>query len=91
MTKEVIRRFVVADLLDGEEVDDGEDLLLSGLVDSMGVMRLVAFMEEEFNLSIPPQDVTIENFSSLDTLADYLERVGSQVDLSPDHVAGRDA
>lgn len=72
--KDAIRSFIVQELLDGNDVADGEDLLLSGLLDSLGVMRLVAFLEMDLDTAVPPEDVTIENFSSIDTLAAYIER-----------------
>ena len=49
-----------------------EDLLLSGLVDSLGVMRLTAFIEETFGLDVPPADVTLAHFGSLQQITAYL-------------------
>jgi acyl carrier protein len=72
--RDAIRSFIVQELLDGKSVADGEDLLLSGLLDSLGVMRLVAYLEMDLDTSVPPEDVTIENFSSINTLAAYIER-----------------
>lgn len=54
-----------------------DDLLNSGLVDSMGVMRLIAFIEEEFNVKIPPQDLVIENFMSVAAIVGYLNKVNA--------------
>ena len=54
-----------------------DDLLNSGLVDSMGVMRLIAFIEEEFNVKIPPQDLVIENFVSVSAMVAYLNKVSA--------------
>jgi acyl carrier protein len=82
--KDAIRSFIVQELLDGKSVADSEDLLLSGLLDSLGVMRLVAFLEMDLETSVPPEDVTIENFSSIDTLGAYIEqRVGSATEPQP--------
>ena len=50
-----------------------DDLLNSGLIDSMGIMRLIAFIEEEFEVAIPPQDMVIDNFISVNAIAAYLE------------------
>ncbi len=67
-----IREYVVSELLSGRAVEDNEDLLLSGLVDSIGVMRLVAFIEQHCNISVPPQDVTIDNFANLAVICSYI-------------------
>lgn len=71
--KESIRRFISDQLLSGMAIADDDDLLLSGLLDSMSVMRLVAHLEKAFGVKIPPQDVVIENFTSVDTITAYLE------------------
>lgn len=71
--KEGIREYIIGDLLDGQVIGDGDDLLLSGLVDSLGVMRLVTFLEDNFSTSVPPEDVTIDNFANIDSIAAYIE------------------
>lgn len=50
-----------------------DDLLLSGLVDSLGVVRLLAFIEEHLAVAVPAGDVTLEHFSSLGAMTSYLE------------------
>ncbi|TWU04993.1 acyl carrier protein [Stieleria varia] len=55
-----------------DEIDADTDLLISGLLDSLGVMRLVSFIEKQFAISIPPQDVTIDHFMNARTIAAYI-------------------
>ena len=72
--KDVIREFVERELLSGgTAIADADNLLADGMLDSMDVVRLVAFAEKRFNKKIPPQDVTYENFESIDSLAGYLQ------------------
>ena len=70
-----LQRFITDDLLMGQglEVKDDDDLLLSGLVDSLGVVRLVTFIETEFKTQVPPEDVVLENFQTLNAMAGYLQ------------------
>lgn len=49
-----------------------DDILTSGRVDSLGVMRLIEFLELRFATSIPMEDVTVENFMSCETIAAYV-------------------
>lgn len=56
-----------------QPVSADEDLLGGGRIDSMGIMRLVAFLESEFQVSAPPEDVTIENFETPRTIARYVQ------------------
>lgn len=41
-------------------------------LDSIALLELILFLEEEFDLSIPDDDVTLENFHSAATIADYI-------------------
>lgn len=73
--KDTIRRYISGHLLNrynGAAIEDDEDLLGGGLVDSVGMMSLVLFIEEEFDVSVPPEDVVIENFFSIRTIEAYV-------------------
>ena len=48
------------------------ELLMSGIVDSMGAMRLVAFIESTWDMRVPPQDVTVENFGTIRDISNYV-------------------
>jgi acyl carrier protein len=73
--KEVLRRYIAQELLsdrNGAAVGDDDDLLGGWAIDSVGMMSLVLFVEEEFELSVPSEDVTIENFFSINAIDAYL-------------------
>ena len=73
---DIIIKYVKDELLEGNEgmeLEADQDLLGSGLIDSLGMMNLVAFVEEQFEVSIPPGDLTIENFMTIDAISTYLE------------------
>ena len=75
--KEALRRYIGRELLsdrDGAPIGDDDDLLGTGLVDSVGMMSLVLFIEEELEIAVPPEDVTIGNFLSINAIDDYLRR-----------------
>ena len=50
-----------------------DDLLNTGLVNSIAIMRLIAFVEEQFGVAIPPQDMIIDHFISVNALVAYIE------------------
>lgn len=54
----------------------GEDVsfLDEGIVDSIGVMELVSFVEENFGVKVDDLDVTPENFDSISRMAAYIRR-----------------
>ena len=64
-------------LLNGSKevtVSPEADLLSSGLVDSIGMMQLIGFIENEFDVKVPPEDMIIENFLTIDAISSYIER-----------------
>ncbi|MDH3524792.1 MAG: phosphopantetheine-binding protein [Acidobacteriota bacterium] len=74
-----IMDFVRRELLSPEVNVDREDDLLSGdLLDSVAVLRLAAFVEEEFEFKIQPADFVIENFQNVAVLADYVQRASGR-------------
>lgn len=58
------------------DIEMGEDLLTSGTLDSMALIRLVAAIEEKYAIKIPPTDLVIENFMTISAMEEY---VGNQV------------
>jgi len=68
-----IQRDLLSDRLDVSLAAE-DNLLVSGLIDSLGVMSLIAFIETELGIPVPPEDVTIENFVSVERIDAYLAR-----------------
>lgn len=72
--RQQLREFIQDELLDGTSISDDQNLLVSGLVDSMGMMRLIAFIDQQLEIAVPPEDVTIENFTTVDQIVQYLDQ-----------------
>lgn len=72
--RDQIRDFISAELLDGHSVSMDENLLREGGVDSLGMLRLVAFLEQCWDVQVSPDEFTIENFRSVRTIGAWLER-----------------
>ena len=69
-----IRTFISTELVIGSmTIEDDQELLMSGLLDSINVMRLVGFLETELSTSIPPEDVLVDNFGSVKQIVSYLQ------------------
>ena len=67
--------FVTSELLNDRDdlvLGPEDDLLSTELVDSLGVMRIVVFIEDTFGVKVMPADVTIENFISISTISVYV-------------------
>ncbi|MEL6970718.1 MAG: acyl carrier protein [Bacteroidota bacterium] len=71
--KDTLIQFIQHDLIDDDQpINSDEDLLTTGLIDSVRVMRLVNFVGEAFAIEIPPEDMTIDHFISVDAISDYV-------------------
>jgi len=51
-----------------------DDLLEQGIIDSMGIMKLIVFMEETFGISVEDEDVIPENFQCLASMVEFVEQ-----------------
>lgn len=72
--------FLRDELLDDADVAADDNLLADGMVDSLGMLRLMDFIEQTFTLTVPPEDFTIENFRTIEILNEYLRARGVDVD-----------
>ena len=64
---------------DGEPVDEATDLLLTGIVDSLGVVQIVGWLEDRLDITIDPGDVTLEHFQTVERMVRYVaQRHGVQ-------------
>jgi acyl carrier protein len=74
--RERLARYISTELLNQSDlvIADDDDLLTSGLLDSLSVMSVVYFIEQEAGIDIPAEDVTIENFESLSAIDAYVRR-----------------
>ena len=50
------------------------DLLLTGLVDSLGVVTIVAWLEDRLEIEIDPADILLENFQTVGHMLAFVER-----------------
>ena len=69
-----IREFIVDNFLfreDREAVSDSESLLENGLMDSTGVLELVAFLENDMGIEIQDAEIVPENFDSIENISRY--------------------
>ncbi len=69
--------FVSSELLNDNVTLGAHDMMLAdGLVDSVGLMRFVAYVEATFGCQVPLEDIVLENFRSIDAVVAYLGRLG---------------
>jgi len=72
-----VEQFIVSELTMGRgisAVDADDNLLAKGIIDSHGVMELVAFLEERYGISVGDEDLTPENFESVTLIDQFVTR-----------------
>lgn len=74
--KTKIKAFVVENYLFGEDGDlkDDTSFLDEGIIDSTGILELVSYLEEEFDISVEDEDLIPENLDSIDNVVGYLQK-----------------
>jgi acyl carrier protein len=75
--KAQVRQYIAKNLLfsdNGFAYTDDASFLEEGIVDSLGVMELVLFIEEKFEVKVQDEELTPDNFDSVNKLASYIQR-----------------
>ena len=57
-----------------QSLDPDDDLLEQRIIDSMGILKLVVFLEETHGIKVMDEDVVPENFQSLNSIVRFVER-----------------
>lgn len=71
-----IREFIAADIVKNKDIDLGTDrpLVADGLLNSIGIMKLIDFMSREFGIKFEDDDYSLENFETMQAILQLLER-----------------
>ena len=72
-----IRNFIVETFLFGEggdAIDDSDSLIERGIVDSTGVLELVAFLGEHYGIKVADEELVADNFASIEKVAAFVKR-----------------
>jgi len=76
MVREQIRKFIVDNFLFGDEgtLKDGDSFLENGIIDSTGILELVAFLEESAGVKVDDSELVPENLDSVDRIVAFAEK-----------------
>ena len=71
--KDKLKVFIEQELLsEKKDVLYDDNLLVSGLVDSLGFIKIIQFLEKTYEVTIPPKDMLIENFMNINAIEKYM-------------------
>jgi acyl carrier protein len=70
-----IKNFIVDNFLfgDSDNLNDETDLFKKSIVDSTGILELIAYLETTFNLRVEDDEIIQDNFCSIKSIKKYIE------------------
>ncbi len=73
-----IREFIINNFMFGTSngIKENTSFLGEGIIDSTGVLELVTFIEETFDIKVEDEELLPENLDSIENLAGFLQRKG---------------
>ncbi|MEI6290623.1 MAG: acyl carrier protein [Chloroflexota bacterium] len=76
-TNETIREFITTEILHGTltaPLNDQDPLIETGIIDSLGVMTLLAFLENKYEIQMPGDELVPENFETVSAITALVDR-----------------
>lgn len=71
--KEALTTFIVKEIINEDtKLENNEQLLEAGIIDSFGIIKLIAFIEEEFGIKLNNDDLMPENFNNIQTISEMI-------------------
>lgn len=74
-----VEKFIVEEIALGTGVDSlghDDDLLAQGVIDSLGIVELVAFLEARYGIKVGDDDLLPENFQSVNSVVAFVAAKG---------------
>jgi len=72
-----IRSYILDNFMIGrenEELSDSDSLLSKGVIDSTGVVELVGYLEENFQIAVEDDELVPDNFDTVNNLVGYIQK-----------------
>ena len=65
---------IEASMEDAKNIQDDTQIFETGLLDSMGLLFLIEFLKEKFDVEVDDEELNPKNFESVNSIADFVER-----------------
>lgn len=74
-TQQLLTNFIANEFLDDESksLSMNENLIEAGVIDSLAIMLLIKYIENQFSISVEVEDVTEKNFESVIAISNLIE------------------
>jgi acyl carrier protein len=85
-TNEIIRSFILAEFLPGESASNLKDdtpLRANGIIDSLGMIKLMSFLEQRFGIEVATRELKGGRFDRIESIAAFVnEKRSTAIDAS---------
>lgn len=74
-TKKLIKKYILEEFLPGEdpaELTNSTPLITGGILDSLAMLRLTNYLEEQFSITVAPHELSVDYLNTLDDIAKYV-------------------
>ncbi|HZD55082.1 MAG TPA: acyl carrier protein [Anaerolineales bacterium] len=81
----IIEKYILDSLKVGDhrkDIDHDESLIAKGVIDSLFILQLVSFLEEEFDVTIDDNEVTPDNFETINVMESL---IGNKLQQDGEH------
>ncbi|HEY3144520.1 MAG TPA: acyl carrier protein [Acidimicrobiales bacterium] len=78
---QTIKEFVIAEFapdVSADEISTDLDLLQAGIIDSLGLLKLIAWLEDRFQLSVEDTALDPDNFRSVEAIESFIDNAPKQ-------------
>lgn len=75
--KDLIRQYIQTELVKDKKqaaLGDTDPLIDSGIIDSLGIMKLIGFLEDKMAIQITDEELTPENFSTIESISGLVQK-----------------
>ena len=76
--KDLIRNFILSNLIKKTEhtkITDNDNIIKEGIIDSLGLMKLINYIEDNFPIKLDDEDLTPDNFESIEIIASFIGKL----------------
>lgn len=81
-TASVLREYIAQEFLQGRPhtpLQDDTNLLEDEIIDSLGIFLLLGFIKERFDVAIDPEEVTLQNFETVQAITELVDQKRTSV------------
>lgn len=74
---DAVKKFILSEFLPGEdpnELTDDTPLMTTGILDSLATLKLVTFLEQEFDIAVEAHEADAENLNTVELITNLVGR-----------------